>query len=231
VDAWQIGLIVVIVAGLGLVIFGALWDRSRNRKRAAEMLAPPKREIPRFRPDAPAPHYLSDLQARRPPEDAGSTELSADERSALKVRIAEPDIVTIKTGYASKDFVTDKGSGWAVLDHPRILVCGDPVETVRELLSVLEPMIMSKTPLVIVAPRIADEVRATLEVNKIRRTMSLLALAPADSDLRRIAEATGAMIIERSDRQSGYVSLDQLGQCERWVSTSNASHVIASPLT
>ena len=177
-DVWQIGLIVLIVVGLGLVVFGALWDRNRNRKRAAEMLAPPKREIPRFRPDAPAPHYLSDLQARRPPESAVVTELSADERSALKVRIAEPDIVTIKTGYASKDFVTDKSSGWAVLDHPRVLVCADPVETIRELLPVLEPMIMSKTPLVIAAPRLADEVRATLEVNQIRQTVPLLAADP-----------------------------------------------------
>ncbi len=227
-DAWQIGLIVVIVAGFGLIIFGAFWDRSRNRKRAAEMLAPPKREIPHFRPDAPAPHYLSDLQARRAPEDGASTELSADERSALKVRIAESDIVTIKTGYASKDFVTDKASGWAVLDHPRVLVCGDPVDTVRELLPVLEPMIMSKMPLVIVAPRLADEVRATLEVNQIRQTMGLLAVTPAEADLSKIAEATGAVIIDRSDRQSGYVSLDQLGQCERWVSTANASHVINS---
>ncbi len=225
-DVWQIGLIVLIVVGLGLVVFGALWDRNRNRKRAAEMLAPPKREIPRFRPDAPAPHYLSDLQARRPPESAVVTELSADERSALKVRIAEPDIVTIKTGYASKDFVTDKSSGWAVLDHPRILVCADPVETIRELLPVLEPMIMSKTPLVIAAPRLADEVRATLEVNQIRQTVPLLALTLAEADLRTVAEATGAAIVDRSDRQSGYVPIDQLGQCERWVSTASASHVI-----
>lgn len=227
-DVWQIGLIVLIVAGLVLVVFGALWDRSRNRKRAAEMLAPPKREIPHFRPDAPAPHYLSDLQARRPPEDSVITELSADERSALKVRIAEPDIVTIKTGYASKDFVTDKGSGWAVLDHPRVLVCADPVETIRELLPVLEPVIMSKTPLVIVAPRLADEVQATLEVNKIRQTIPLLALTPSEADLITIAEASGAMIIDRSDRQSGYVPFDKLGQCERWVSTASASHVITS---
>ena len=225
-DAWQIGLIVLIVAGLGLIVFGALWDRNRNRKRATEMLAPPKREIPHFRPDAPAPHYLSDLQARRPPEEAVITELSADERSALKLRIAEPDILTIKTGYASKDFVTDKGTGWAVLDRPRVLVCGDPIDTVRELLPVLEPVIMSKTPLVIAAPRLADEVRATLEVNKIRQAIPLLALTPVEADLAKIAEATGAVIIDRSDRQSGYVPLEQLGQCERWVSTASVSHVI-----
>ena len=71
-DAWQIGLIVLIIVGLGLVVFGALWDRARNRRRAAEMLAPPPRTIPQFRPDAPPPHYLSDLQARRPRPDAAA---------------------------------------------------------------------------------------------------------------------------------------------------------------
>ena len=108
-DAWQIGLIVVIVAGFGLIIFGAFWDRSRNRKRAAEMLAPPQREIPQFRPDAPAPHYLSDLQARRAPEDGAAP--SSPPTSGRPSRSGSPsaDIVTIKTGYASKDFVTDTG--------------------------------------------------------------------------------------------------------------------------
>ena len=62
-DAWSIGLIVLIIAGLGAIIFGALWDRRRNKRRAAEMLAPPARSIPQFHPDSPAPHYLSDLQA------------------------------------------------------------------------------------------------------------------------------------------------------------------------
>ena len=75
-DPWTIGLIVLVIAGLGAIIFGALWDRGRNKQRAAEMLAPPARTIPQFHPDAPAPHYLSDLQARRRPEDAEPTELS-----------------------------------------------------------------------------------------------------------------------------------------------------------
>ena len=76
VDPWSIGLIVLIIAGLAAIILGALWDRRRNKQRAAEMLAPPARTIPQFHPDAPAPHYLSDLQARRRPEEAESTDLS-----------------------------------------------------------------------------------------------------------------------------------------------------------
>ena len=228
VDLWQVGLIAVIVVGLGLVIFGAMWDRSRNRRRAAEMLAPPPRNIPQFRPDAPAPHYLSDLQARRRPADPKPTALTAADRETITRQIADAQTVTIPAGYASKVFVTDPASGWAVLDRPAVLVCADPVETIRELLTALEQLIMSRTPLVVVAPSLAPEVLATLEVNQIQQKMRLLAVTPATADLRALATACGATIMDRGDLRSGYVTPDQLGRCERWVSTPKASHVIIS---
>ena len=59
-----------------------------------------------------------------------------------------------------------------------MLVCADPIQTFRELLGTLEKLILSKSPLVIVAPAIAPEVLATLEVNAIRQTMRLLASVP-----------------------------------------------------
>ena len=227
-DLWQVGLIAVIVIGLGLIIFGALWDRHRNRRRAAEMLSPPPRTIPQFRPDAPAPHYLSDLQAHRPPADAGPTALTPEDREAIARQIADAQTVTIPAGYASKDFVTDPASGWAVLDRPAVLVCGDPVETVRELLPVLEQLIMSRTPLVVVAPALAAEALRTLEVNQIQQTMQLLAVTPDASERSVLANACGATIMDRSDLQSGYTPPDRLGRCERWVSTPKASHMIMS---
>jgi hypothetical protein len=228
VDLWQVGLIAVIVIGLGLIVFGALWDRFRNRRRAAEMLAPPPRTIPQFRPDAPAPHYLSDLQARRRPADPGPVTLTAADRETITRQIADAQTVTIPAGYASKDFVTDPTTGWAVLDRPAVLVCADPVETLRELLTVLEQLNMSRTPLVIVAPSLAAEVLATLEVNQIQQTMQLLAVTPETADLRALATACGATIVDRADLRSGYAPPDQLGHCERWVSTAKASHVIMS---
>jgi hypothetical protein len=228
VDPWQIGLIAVIVVGLGLIIFGALWDRSRNRRRAAEMLAPPPRTIPQFRPDAPAPHYLSDLQARRP-SGVGTAALTQQDVETISRQIAAAQTVTVPAGYASKDFITDPHSHWAVLDHPAVLVCADPVETIRELLGVLEQLIMSRTPLVIVAPSIAPEVLATLEVNQIQHTMQLLAVTPKTaSDRTTLADACGATTIDRADLRSGYAPAEQLGRCERWVSTAKASHVIRS---
>ena len=226
VDPWSIGLIVLIVVGLAAIIFGALWDRRANKRRAAEILAPPKRTIPHFNPDAPAPHYLSDLQARRRPDNAEATDLSEDERRSVSQQLADPGTVTVDAGYASRDFVTDSSSGWAVLDRPAVLVCGDPIETFRELLGTLEKLIMSRTPLIVVAPVIAPEVLATLEVNAIRQTMRLLSVICDENGARTIAAACQAVIIGRSDRQSGYLRPDQLGHCERWISTDSSSHLV-----
>lgn len=231
VDPWSIGLIVLIVVGLVAIIFGALWDRRVNKRRAAEMLSPPKRTIPHFKPDAPAPHYLSDLQARRRPENAERTDLSDAERQSVSQQLTDPSTVTIDAGYASRDFITDSRSGWAVLDRPAVLVCGDPIQTFRELLGTLEKMILGRTPLIIVAPAIAPEVLATLEVNAIRQTMRLLAVICDEARLSAIAAACQAMILDRSDRQSGYLGPDQLGHCERWISTDTSSHLVVAAET
>ncbi len=227
-DLWQVGLIALIVVGFGLIVFGALWDRARNQRRAREMTSPPPRVIPQFRPDAPAPHYLSELQARRRTADAEGKALTAEQREQINAQIADAQTVTVGTGYASRDFVTDPTSGWALLDHPSVLACADPVESIRELLPVLERLIMTGTPLVILAPKMSPEVQSTLEVNAIQQTMRLLAVAPNTADLKSLAVACGAEPVDRSDRQAGYFPQEKLGHCERWVSTAKASHVITS---
>ena len=230
-DPWSIGLIALIVVGLAAIVFGALWDRRLNKRRAAEMLAPPRRTIPHFKPDAPAPHYLSDLQARRSPENAEQTDLSDAERKSINQQLADPRTVSVAAGYASRDFITDSSSGWAVLEQPAVLVCADPVQTFRELLGPLEKLILTKTPLVVVAPAIAPEVLATLEVNAIQRTMPLLAVICDEAQLSTIAAASQALLIDRSDRQSGYLAPDQLGHCERWISTAKSSHLVVTAET
>lgn len=226
-DAWSLGLVALVVVGLGAIVFGALWDRARNRRRAEEMLAPPERVIPHFRPDTPAPQYLSELQARRAPATAAGPALSTGERAELGRRLEDGGSVTIGTGYASSDFVTDPTSGWAVLDEPVVLVCADPVASIRELLGVLERMVLSQTPLVVVAPDLAPEVIATLEVNRIQRRLALVVVvAPDDGERAVVARACGATPTDRSDRQAGYLPPSVLGRCVRWVSTARTSHVL-----
>ena len=226
-DPWTLGLIAVLVVGLAAIVYGALYDRARNRRARAEMLAPPDRVIPRFAPDAPAPHYLSELQARRAPAEAAPTGLSTADRDGLRARLNDPDTTIVSAGWLSSSFITDQTSGWAVLDDPAVLVCAAPVTSIRELLPVMERAAMSQRSLVIVAPSVAADVLATLEVNVIQRKVQLLAVSGAEpSLLGQLAERTGATVVQRSDLQAGYVPSEQLGHIDRWVSDQRRSFLL-----
>ncbi|WP_375432884.1 hypothetical protein [uncultured Friedmanniella sp.] len=227
-DPWSIGLAALVVLGLAAVVFGALYDRARNRRRHQEMLAPPARVIPRFRPDAPSPHYLSDLQARRPPTGAAPTAaLSAAERTAVNEQLADQATPSVPAGYASAEFVTDPTARWVVLDQPVVCVCADEVASIRELLGLLERLVLSRTPLVLVAPAVAKDVLGTLEVNRIQQRLSVVVvLLPEVADRERVAQLCGGRPTDRSDRQAGYLPPEDLGRCERWVSTARSSHVL-----
>ena len=181
VDPWTLGLIVLLVLGLGAIVYGALHDRARNRRARAEMLAPPDRHIPRFSPDTPAPQYLSELQARRAPADARSTDLTSAERAdadggrtraeaSQRRRRLRVEVLRRPTPTPS----------WAVLDDPAVLVCARPVTSIRELLPLMERAVMSQRALVVVAPSLATEVLATLEVNVIQQKLRLLAVTTED---------------------------------------------------
>jgi hypothetical protein len=226
VDAWTVGLVGVIVVGLATIIYGALSDRARNKRAAAAILAPPDRPIPRFAPDSPAPQYLTELQARRMPERAEPTDLDPVERTRIAEALKADGTAKIDAGYLASDFVTDPTTKWAVLAHPRVLVCDQGVETVRELLAVLEKVIVSGAPLVIAAPAFSAVVQSTLLVNMIQRRVRAIPVAADSVQLVRICATTGAARIARSDLQSGYVPFDVLGRCGCWVSTATASYVI-----
>jgi len=225
-DAWSIGLLVLVVAGLAAVVFGALHDRARHRRRTTEMLAPPARAIPRFAPDAPSPQYLSELQARRPPATAAPA-LGATERAEVERLLRDDAAVAVRAGYASAAFVTEPGAGWAVLEEPVVLVCADEVASLRELLGLLERVVLSHRALVLVAPAVARDVLSTLEVNQIQRKLSLVVvLAPDGALLEQVARGCGSRLTERGDRQAGYLPGDDLGACRRWVSTARESRLV-----
>lgn len=228
-DLWTIGLIVLCAAVLLAIVYGALADRAKNKQRAAEIQAPPQRPIPQFHPDNPAPQYLSELQARRRPAEAESTALSADDRAKIAEQLQQASTKSIMVGYPSDTFITDADSSWAILDHPRVLVCAERIESIRELITILEKVILSRSALVIAAAGLSDEVLQTLEVNKIRQTLALLVIVTTDrADLESIAAATGAEVVSRTDLQASYVGVDQLGSCLRWVSDAQRSYLILS---
>ncbi len=228
-DPWSVGLAVLVVVGLVAVVFGALYDGVRNRRRATELLAPPDRAIPHFRPDAPTPHYLSELQARRPPSSVPADVLDDATRAEVERQLAAGSGPGVTAGWASADFVTDASTGWAVLEDPVVLVCADEVASLRELLDLIERLMPSRTPLVLVAPHVSRDVMATLEVNRIRGLLAVVVVLVGEADARySLARGCGATPTERADRQAGYLPPAVLGRCRRWVSTERRSLAVTS---
>jgi len=222
---WVIGLIALVVIGIAVIIFGALSDRRKNKRAVREMLSPPPRDIPRLPADARTPQYVSALQARRVTDPRPP--LDDDQQHRLSQQLKASDTVRVPLGFASKVFVTDQPTGRAVLDHPRVLVCAEPIMAIRELISVLEHMIIDGTPLVVVAPSMAPDVLDTLEVNHLQRSIDLMVILSRDPvPMDRIVAATGATLISRVDLQTGHLSDRELGRCDRWVSDRKDSYII-----
>jgi hypothetical protein len=219
VQAWMVAMVVVVALALVLTVYGALHDRTLNRRRAAEMLGPPKREIPNLPAEARSPAYVTEAQARRRP----TTPSPSAPSDGLGDHGEE---VEIAVGYASADFVTDEASGEAVLSDPLVLVCADDVETVRELLPALEQALRTGRPLVVVAPAIAKDVLGTLEVNAIQGKVPGVAVLADEAVRAEVVAASGAEAVTRTDLRSGWMSPDALGHLVRWTSDAKRSRLV-----
>src|ERR687897_3056075 len=89
-------------------------------------------------------------------------------------------------GYISPYFVTDPDRMEGVLDDAHVLLYGSKISTVRDLLPVLEKVMQSGRPLVIIAEDVEGEALATLVVNKIRGTFKSAAVkAPGFGERRK----------------------------------------------
>lgn len=218
VQAWVVAMVVVLAVALALTIYGALHDRTLNRRRAEEMLGPPQRAIPHLPEDARSPAYVTEAQARRRPTARGAVPF--DELGE------RPADVEVGVGYASEDFVTDEGRHEVVLDDPLVLVCADDVDTVRELLPALEIALRSGRPLVVVAPVFGSEVLGTLEVNAIQGKVPGVAVVADEPNRTTIAASTGAVPVDRTDRRSGWLDPAALGRLARWTSTRTRSRLV-----
>ena len=136
-------------------------------------------------------------------------------------------------GYLSPYFVTNSDSMEAELDDPFILVHDKKISNMKDLLPILEKVVQSGRPILIIAEDIEGEALATLVVNKLRGTFKVLAVkAPGFGDRRKamledIAILTGATVISE---EQGYklenATLEYLGSCKKVVSDKDNTTVV-----
>jgi chaperonin GroEL len=136
-------------------------------------------------------------------------------------------------GYISPYFVTDPDRMEAVLDDAYVLLVGSKISNVRDMLSVLEKVMQSSKPLVIVAEDVEGEALATLVVNKIRGTFKSAAVkAPGFGERRKamlqdIAILTGGQVItEEVGLKLENTTLDLLGQAKKVIVTKDETTLV-----
>ncbi|MGH9062925.1 MAG: chaperonin GroEL [Acidimicrobiales bacterium] len=136
-------------------------------------------------------------------------------------------------GYISPYFVTDPDRMEAVLEDAYMLLVGSKISAVRDLLPVLEKVMQSGKPLVIVAEDVEGEALATLVVNKIRGTFKSAAVkAPGFGERRKamlqdMAILTGGQVItEEVGLKLENVTLDLLGKARKIVVTKDETTVV-----
>jgi len=136
-------------------------------------------------------------------------------------------------GYLSPYMITDPERMEAVLDDPYILIANQKIGAVKDILPVLEQVIQSGKPLLIVAEDVEGESLATIVVNKLRGTFTAVAVkAPGFGDRRKrmledIAILTGGEVItEELGLKLENTKLSQLGRARKVVIDKDSTTII-----
>ena len=136
-------------------------------------------------------------------------------------------------GYISPYMVTDQDRMEATLEDPYILIANQKIGSVRDVLPVLEAVIQSGKPLLIIAEDVEGESLATLVVNKLRGTFTGVAVkAPGFGDRRKrmledIAILTKAEVItEEMGPKLENTQLSQLGRARRVVVAKDTTTIV-----
>ena len=136
-------------------------------------------------------------------------------------------------GYISPYFITNAEQMRAELDDPYILITDKKISAINDILPALEKIVQVSKNLVIIAEDIEGESLATLVVNKLRGTLSPLAIkAPGFGDRRKamlqdIAVLTGGTVIsEEVGRKLDSVTVQDLGQARRVIADKDNTTVV-----
>ena len=136
-------------------------------------------------------------------------------------------------GYLSPYFVTDADRQEAVVEDAYILLNQGKISSVQDMLPILEKVMQSGRPLVIVAEDVEGEALATLVVNKIRGTFNSVAVkAPGFGDRRKamlgdMAVLTGGQVIaEEVGLKLDNITLDLLGRAKKVIVTKDNTTIV-----
>ena len=159
--------------------------------------------------------------------------ITVDEASTMGVELEFTEGMQLDKGYVSPYMVTDPERMEAVLDDAYVLLHQAKISSVADLLPLLEKIVASGKPLLIVAEDVDGEALSTLVVNKIRGLFSGVAVkAPGFGDRRKsmledLAVLTGAQVVSPDvGLKLDQVGLEVLGTARRIVVTKDDTTIV-----
>ncbi|MEV1285904.1 chaperonin GroEL [Micromonospora sp. NPDC049679] len=159
--------------------------------------------------------------------------ITVEESNTFGLELELTEGMRFDKGYVSAYFMTDPERMEAVFDEPYILIANSKISSVKDLLPILEKVMQSGKPLVIIAEDVEGEALATLVVNKVRGTFKSVAVkAPGFGDRRKamlndIAILTGGQVIsEELGLKLDAAGLDMLGRARKIVITKDETTIV-----
>ncbi|MET7379530.1 chaperonin GroEL [Streptomyces sp. NPDC005526] len=159
--------------------------------------------------------------------------ITVEESQTFGLELELTEGMRFDKGYISAYFATDMERMEAALEDPYILIANSKISSVKDLLPLLEKVMQSGKPLLIIAEDVEGEALSTLVVNKIRGTFKSVAVkAPGFGDRRKamlgdIAILTGGEVIsEEVGLKLENASLDLLGRARKVVITKDETTIV-----
>jgi chaperonin GroEL len=159
--------------------------------------------------------------------------ITVEEGKGIKFETEYVEGMQIDRGYISPYFITNPERMEAVIEDPYILLTDKKISAVSELLPALEKLLQVSKNILIIGEDVDGEALATLVVNKLRGTISCLAVkAPGFGDRRKamledMAIVTGGTVItEEMGRKLDSATIDDLGRARKVVATKEETTII-----
>jgi chaperonin GroEL len=224
----------IVTAGLKNVTAGANpMDLKRGIDQAVEAIVAGLKELSRDIDDrneiaqvgtisANNDEFIGNLIADAMEKVGKDGVITVEEAKGTETYLETVEGMQFDRGYLSPYFVTDSEKMTTELEDPYILIFDKKISNMKDLLPILEKVVQSGKPLLIIAEDVEGEALATLVVNKLRGSLKIAAVkAPGFGDRRKamledIAILTGGTVISE---ERGYklenATLDYLGQAAR----------------
>jgi chaperonin GroEL len=160
--------------------------------------------------------------------------ITVEESKGLEFETEYVEGMQLDRGYLSPYFVTNAERMEAAIDDPYILITDKKISSAQDIVPALEKLVqIGKREIVIIAEDVDGEALATLVLNKLRGMVNALAIkAPGFGDRRKamlqdIAILTGGQVItEELGRKLESVKLEDLGRCDKIVSTKDETTIV-----